>query len=64
MKFLIESKVEADSVDTMGETPLHRAGRKNFFQAYDMLVAAGADESILNQMRETPKQLKLDATQY
>ena len=62
--YLISLGVRIDCVDSIGETPLHKAARKNHFIVYDILVKAGANEHIRNLMRETPIQLLRDDTKY
>jgi hypothetical protein len=48
----------------LGETPMHKAGRKNYFEAYKMMQNAGGSDSLKNNLRETPKQLMFDGTIY
>jgi len=63
-KYLLEQGVPHSPLDSMGETPLHKAGRKQNFTVYRMLVAAGANEHQKNNLKETPKNLLYDATNY
>lgn len=43
---------------------MHKAARRNCFQAYKLLKAAGGDEYLKNKIRETPRQLLYDDTKY
>lgn len=51
-------------MDNVGETALHKAARKNYILAYDLLVDHDADEEKKNQLRETPIQLVKDDVCY
>jgi hypothetical protein len=64
LKYLLSLGINPNSQDTIGETPLHRAARKSYFDVYSLLKAAGAKEFIENSMRETPHQLLHDQTMY
>ena len=64
LKFLIDKKVDLNSTDFMQETALHKAGRKNYHVAYEMLVKAGGSTTFLNEQHETPAALLQDETQY
>ena len=55
---------QVNNQDNLGETPMHKAGRKNYFEAYKMMQNAGGSDSIKNNLRETPKQLMFDGTIY
>ena len=63
-KYLIEQGVPHSPVDNGGETPLHKAGRKQNYTVYRMLQAAGANENQRNKLKETPKNLLHDITNY
>ena len=64
LKYLIDAKVDVNHTDFMGETALHKAGRKNLHVCFDMLVAAGGVPTHLNLMHESPAQLLQDTTSY
>lgn len=44
----------------MMETAMHRAARRNYFQAYALLKGAGGRDDIRNLMRETPADVMVD----
>jgi len=52
--------LDRNSTDFMGESALHKASRKNFHICYDMLIEAGADNQLHNNMHETPAALMQD----
>lgn len=62
IEFLISHGADVNAQDSGGETPLHKAARKNHCDAYRALVAGGALESIRNAFRETPANLMHDLT--
>ena len=64
LQYLISLGVDVNSEDSIGETPMHKAARKNFFEVYRMMKAAGGKEYAENSMRETPHQLLHDETFY
>ena len=66
LEYLISLGVSMSNADSVGETPLHKAGRKNFFEAYDVIkTATGPDgERVQNLLRETPHGLLHDETLY
>jgi ankyrin repeat protein len=55
-----KSTLEVNVRDSVGETALHKAGRNKHFISYRKLVSIGASESILNMLKQTPKQLLID----
>lgn len=57
----VDRIVNVNSKDSSHETPLHKAARNKLTISYQKLVAAGASEDILNMMKQSPKQLLLDA---
>lgn len=58
VKTLINSQVEINAKDNVGETALHKAARKSYFAIYNILVKEGhADEQILSINRQTPAQI-------
>lgn len=64
LKYLLSLGLDPNSLDNIGESPLHKAARKSHFDLYTTLKAAGAKEFIENCMRETPHQLLHDQTLY
>lgn len=62
LRLLLESGVNPNSPDFMGESAMHKAARKNFHLAYDMLQGAGGADQLLNNMHETPAHLLQDGT--
>jgi hypothetical protein len=59
---LLKSGVNPNSQDFMGESAMHKAARKNFHLAYDMLQEAGGADKLLSNMHETPAHLLQDST--
>jgi len=62
MEFILKAGVDPNSLDFMGEAAMHKAARKNFHLAYEMLKEYNAAEQLLNNMHETPAQLLQDTT--
>jgi ankyrin repeat protein len=52
--------LQVNSQDRMLETAMHRAARRNYFQAYALLKEAGGSDDIRNLMRETPEDVMVD----
>jgi hypothetical protein len=46
--------------DNMMETPMHKAARRNYILAYNMLKEAGGRDTLLNLMGETPADVLVD----
>jgi ankyrin repeat protein len=44
----------------MGDTPLHRAAAKNHVDMYHYLISRGADETMTNMAKETPRDVLKD----
>jgi len=61
VSYLISVGVDFQSVDSGGDTALHKAARRNFFETYRVLRAAGAREDVKNTLWETPAKLMNDA---
>jgi len=57
---LVTLKADVNARDKRGETPLHHAGRGACFLVFRMLVAAGADERVVNDIKVTPAALLYD----
>lgn len=64
VQFLLAQKVRVDFKDSSGDTALHKAGRKQLNEIYQMLLHAGASESIKNNYGETPRDLLIDNPTY
>ena len=62
VEFLLAHGAEANAVDSAGETPLHKAARKNNFDAYRAIARSGGRDDVKNTARETPKDLLCDKT--
>lgn len=60
--YLVSVNINLTSIDSRGDTPLHRAGRNNHHEAYRLLVSAGALDSVKNDNYESPAALLIDAT--
>lgn len=60
--FLVARGAEVNAADSAGETALHKAARKNNFDAYRAIARAGGRDDIKNMARETPKDLLCDKT--
>ena len=64
LEYLISLKLDMNSQDSIGETPMHKAGRKNFFEVYNTMKAAGGSDQLKNLLGETPHQVLHDETLY
>lgn len=64
VKFLLHHKVRIDFKDSSGDTALHKAGRKQLNRLYEMLIEAGASQSVKNNYGETPRDLLIDNPSY
>jgi len=64
VQFLLTHKVRVDFKDGSGDTALHKAGRKQLNGIYQLLLRAGASESIKNNYGETPRDLLIDNPTY
>lgn len=64
VQFLLTHKVRVDFKDGSGDTALHKAGRKQLNGIYQLLLQAGASESIKNNYGETPRDLLIDNPTY
>jgi len=62
IEYLVSVNVNLASVDSRGDTPLHRAGRNNHHEAYRLLVSAGSVDSVKNDNYESAAALLIDAT--
>ena len=56
--------VKMDLQDSIGETPLHRAGRQGYRDLFQLITSYGASTTIQNAFRETPKDLLVDCINY
>jgi ATP-dependent Clp protease adapter protein ClpS len=61
---LVGRGIDINETDCNGETAAHKAARKSYFAAYEMLLAAGANDELHNLMHESPQELLNDHTQY
>jgi ankyrin repeat protein len=59
---LLKYQVNINATDSTGETPLHKAGRKNYTIMYRHLVRMGASETMRNMTKETPLDLLRDVS--
>lgn len=57
---LIEYDVDVNARDNMMETAMHKAARRNYILAYNMLKAAGGRDTLVNLMGETPADVLVD----
>ena len=64
LEYLISLKLDMNPQDSVGETPMHKAGRKNYFEAYNTMKAAGGADNLKNLLGETPFQVLHDETLY
>ena len=66
LEYLIGLGVSMESKDSIGETPMHKAARKNFFETYNTIkgVTGPEGERTENVLRETPHGLLHDDTNY
>jgi ankyrin repeat protein len=60
VEYLLDSSILPNNIDNNGDSALHKAGRFNHFTVYRLLVSKGADESLINMMRESPQELLRD----
>jgi ankyrin repeat protein len=56
----LSALVQVNARDNMMETAMHKAARRNFILAYNMLKAAGGRDTLLNLMGETPADVLVD----
>ena len=61
---LLSMQVRVDFKDSSGDTALHKAGRIQLNSAYQVLLAAGASQSVKNNFGETPRDLLIDNPTY
>ena len=64
LEYLISLKLDMNSQDSVGETPMHKAGRKNHFEAYNTMKEVGGSDKVKNLLGETPFQALHDETLY
>ncbi len=61
---LLRHGAQVGSRDSVSETPLHRAARRNYMVSYRLLTEAGADENEKNAMHESARDLRIDVNYY
>lgn len=59
---LLKYNVQINAQDSTGETPLHKAGKKNYVMLFNHLIAKGADERLKTITRETARDFLNDVT--
>jgi ankyrin repeat protein len=64
VQYLLSQQCDVHAKDVNGDTPLHKAGRKQNFVVFRMLVAAGGNEHALNSQRESARKLLYDDVTY
>eukprot|EP00035_Acanthoeca_spectabilis_P011090 m.195262 g.195262 ORF g.195262 m.195262 type:complete len:230 (+) comp15226_c0_seq2:193-882(+) len=57
VRILVDAGASLGVIDKDGNTPLHAVAARGKMDAYDALVAAGADERVLNQDEKTARML-------
>lgn len=60
IQVLVDMEVDVNAVDNMMETPMHKAARRNYILAYNMLKEAGGRDTAINLMGETPADVLVD----
>jgi ankyrin repeat protein len=64
LQYILSLGIDPNSQDSVGETAMHKAARKSYFDVYSLLKSAGGKEHVQNSMRESPHQLLHDETRY
>lgn len=54
--------MDPNVTDAVGETPMHKAGRMQYFSVFKIIKESGGAEHLKNNARETPLGLLRDDT--